>query len=463
MSHGTPLVAIVLIGWFPVVCSLFALLPARRAVIVGFLVAWMFLPITEFEIRFFPEYNKMSATCLGVFFATLIFDSNRLLQFRPKWVDLAVVALCIAPFMSSMANGLGPYDGLSESFGQIVMWGLPYFIGRIYFNSLQGLRELAVGIFIGGLVYVPLCLFEHRMSPQLHRMVYGYYQHSISQQYRWDGWRPMVFMEHGLMVAMWMVTASLIGIWLWYSGRMKSLFSIPMFILVPVLVGATILTKSSGAMLLFLGALVVLFSARLIRSYAPLYAMAVIPVVYILLRAPGIWQGYEIVEWTRDWFGPARAISMETRIINENQLSAKAMQQPLFGWGGWGRNRVHDEQGRDISITDGQWVITLGVQGIFGLSALLGTILLPSLLLRMKIPRPLLFHPAVAPAFVMAVILGVWMIDNLPNAMRNPIYLLMAGGLAGLDPVRIRRVARIPAAMARYAGSRTAPAFSRTR
>lgn len=460
MSHGTPLVAIVLIGWFPIVCILFALLPPRRAVILGFLVAWMFLPITEYQIRFFPEYNKMTATCLGVFFATIIFDSNRLVQFRPKWVDLAVFTLCFTPFLSSMANGLGAYDGMSESFKQLVVWGLPYFIGRIYLNSLQGLRELAMGIFIGGLVYVPLCLFENRMSPQLHRWVYGYYQHSISQQFRWQGWRPMVFMEHGLMVSMWMVTATLIGIWLWYSGRVKAVFSIPMFVLMPLLIFTTILTKSSGAMVLFMTGVGVLFASRILRSYLPIYALAIMPVIYIALRAPGLWQGYEVVDWTNTIFGPARAQSMETRIINENQLAEKAMQQPWFGWGGWSRNRIFNELGQDISITDGQWVITLGVNGIVGLTAFVATILLPPLLLRQKIPRPLLFHPAVAPAFVMAVILVLWMIDNLPNAMRNPIYLLMAGGLAGLDPVRLRRVARIPAAMVSRLQSRTAPAYS---
>ena len=40
---------------------------------------------------------------------------------------------------------------------------------------------------------------------------------------------------------------------------------------------------------------------------------------------------------------------------------------------------------------------------------------------------------------------------------------LMAGGLAGLDPVRVRRLARIPTAMALRYQSRTSPAFSRTR
>ena len=57
---------------------------------------------------------------------------------------------------------------------------------------------------LGGLIYVPLCLFEVRMSPQLHNMVYGFAQHSFGQTVRGGGWRPMVFMQHGLAVGLFM-------------------------------------------------------------------------------------------------------------------------------------------------------------------------------------------------------------------------------------------------------------------
>ena len=43
------------------------------------------------------------------------------------------------------------------------------------------------------------------------------------------------------------------------------------------------------------------------------------------------------------------------------------MEKPLFGWGGWGRNRVFSkEDGKDLSITDGQWAIEIGETGILG-------------------------------------------------------------------------------------------------
>ena len=55
---------------------------------------------------------------------------------------------CVCPFISSMGNNLGMYDGFSAVAYQVTSWGLPYFIGRIYFNDLVGLRELAIAIVI---------------------------------------------------------------------------------------------------------------------------------------------------------------------------------------------------------------------------------------------------------------------------------------------------------------------------
>jgi hypothetical protein len=43
----------------------------------------------------------------------------------------------------------------------------------------------------------------------------------------------------------------------------------------------------------------------------------------------------------------------------------------------------------------------------------------------------------VAPAAVAAVAVTLHMIDNLMNAMLNPAFVLMAGGLAGLAPVAV--------------------------
>ena len=142
---------------------------------------------------------------------------------------------------------------------------LPYLIGRIYFSDAAGLRELAVGIFIGGLVYIPFCLYEIRLSPQLHRIVYGYHAHSFAQTYRFGGWRPTVFMDHGLMVGLWMAMSCLAGIWLYVSGTLRSIrgISLPWF-LVPLVV--TLVVAAGLLPLTCCGALIFLPAIQRLRS-----------------------------------------------------------------------------------------------------------------------------------------------------------------------------------------------------
>ena len=50
-------------------------------------------------------------------------------------------------------------------------------------------------------------LFEIRMSPQLHRWLYGYYPFGFITQMRYGGFRPSVFMENGLVCAFFAMTA----------------------------------------------------------------------------------------------------------------------------------------------------------------------------------------------------------------------------------------------------------------
>lgn len=97
---------------------------------------------------------------------------------------------------------------MSETLQQIVTWGLPYFVAKVYFADPEGLKTLALAIFLGGIVYIPFCFIEMAISPQLHRMTYGFSQANILQSMRSGGFRPVVYMQHGLMVAMWMVSAT---------------------------------------------------------------------------------------------------------------------------------------------------------------------------------------------------------------------------------------------------------------
>jgi len=437
------LVELALYAWIPVVLLLFCVLQPRHAVITAYVAGWLFLPVFAIDIVGLPPLGKVSASAYAVLLGAMLFDMDRLLSFRPRWFDIPMGVWLCTPLFSSLSNGLGWYDGLSGMLAEFVLWGIPYFLGRVYFNDWQGIRELAIGVFVGGLIYVPLALVEMRMSPQFHRWVYGFHQHQFAQTIRGGGYRPMVFMQHGLACAMWLTTASVVGVWLWSSGAVKRLFGMPMFLLVPPLVLTAAVSRSAGAFLLLLAGLSVFFWAKYLRSALPLVLLIAFIPTYVALRASGAWSGQQLVDSAKSIFSEKRAASLQTRLDAENLLTDKALKRPVFGWGGWGRNRVIDEEGRDLAITDGMWVIVLGQRGWTGLIAITLAILMPAMLYWGRCPPVWWDHPVAAAGAAFAVLLPLHMIDNLWNAMLNPIYVLVIGALMGLG-AQIRKVRTQP-------------------
>ena len=109
----------------------------------------------------------------------------------------------------------------------------------------------------------------------------------------------------------------------------------------------------------------------------------------------------------------------------------RAMQQPVFGWGGHGRWRVRDEvTGADITVSDSWWGILVGSTGLFGLVSTYGTFVAPMfLLLRRKIQGPI-FEGSKGAAWGVAMAVLLFVLDTLANAMPNTSFMLAAGGIA---------------------------------
>lgn len=431
----TFLIPIFMYGWLPFVLYLFIRYPAQRALVVSFIIAWLFLPLVSYKLPGIPAYNKMSATCYGILLATIIYDVGRFNWFKFGWLDVPMLIWCVCPFVSSITNDLGAYDGFSSTFSQVITWGAPYFLGRIYLNSLTGMRLLAIGIFLGGLVYIPFCLFEIRMSTSVHALFYGVYAptYDFFMSLRYGGYRPSVFMETGLMLGVWMMAATLMGIWLWHIGILKPIWGIPVGLLVGVLLITFILVKATGAYILLGLALVILFLAKLFRTAFPLFFIMGGICYYIFLGATGTFPGVEIVNAMKQVFSADRVQSVEFRFQNEVILGEKARKMMIFGWGGYGRNRVNDQYGKDITITDSLWMIAFGTNGLVGLVSLFSALLLPVFgFCTLSYPARTWANPKVAPAAALAVALTMYALDCILNAMTNPIFALISGGLAGI-------------------------------
>jgi hypothetical protein len=439
---GSPnlVVPLVMFGWIPVVLYLFHRFSPRQAVIISFLVAWLFLPEAALPLSGLPNYTKVTATCYGILLATFIFDMNRFQSFRWGWLDIPMLVWCVCPFIASMMNDLGPYDGVTAVISQTVEWGVPYFLGRLYLSDLSGLRQLAMGIFAGGLIYTPLCLFESRASPQLHRLLYGAHAKAdFSQTYRFGGFRPTVFMQHGLAVGAFMMAATLIGLWLWHTQTIKQFWNVPIEWLVGALLITFILVRSTGAYNLLVVGVVILLIGKHLRTAIPAFILIIAILAYLYATVGSETHfSSQIISTLSNISDKDRLASLEFRFKNEDILVERARQNLMFGWGGWGRSNLHDAAGNQTTVQDSLWIIAFGQYGLTGLFSLFISMLLPVFsLFWSRCPARLWNRSEVGLTAVLGIIVALYMIDCLLNAMTNPIYILACGGIAGtmLKPI----------------------------
>jgi hypothetical protein len=367
----------------------------------------------------------------------LLFDSGRLFAFRPKWIDLPIATWCIAKMGSSITNGFEIYDGLSAIEYTIIVWGLPWLFGRLYFSDIAGMRELAVGIALGGLIYVPLCLFEAKMSPQLQSWVYGMVRTDWAETKRFGGWRPTVFMQHGLMVGMWMSMTGLTAWWLWLTGAVKKLWRVPVLSATIAIVATAVICRSFGAIALMAVGMVVLWAARKFRRTSLLWILYAFVPLYMLLRLSGAWSGSNLVEFSNTIGGADRAGSLQSRLTSEDQFIRAGWQRPLFGFHGWYNTLQLQDKDSKVGIPDALWMIEFTGTGLVGMASLTLYLLLPVGRAWLQISRNHWNNPALMPVVGLGMIVLLSMIDNLFNAMLNPIFMLAAGALSGWVPVSL--------------------------
>ena len=325
------LASAVLFGWIPAALGFFYWLPPRRAVLATMLVGWLFLPFAGLDLP--GLHSKQQILSVSLIAGTVLFVPRPFRMAPFQLADWAMALFCIWPLVSTLYNGLGAYDAGSALLGTVLDWGVPWIIGRRFFSDDEGTKALAIGVFAGGVAYLPLCLWEIRLSPQIHATLYGFAQHEFLQTYKWGTYRPMLFMQHGLAVALWMASASLVGLGLVRAGILRRFRGVSLKWAVGALYATTILCKSVGAIALLATGSVVLMAGRRVKGPALLAALALVPPLYVGSRVAFSWSGGELVELAEEFSGSAQAGSLQFRIENDRVLLNQALRQPVTGWG----------------------------------------------------------------------------------------------------------------------------------
>lgn len=451
--------------WPVVVFILFAKRPVNEALAWSIIAGYMLLPeIVAFDLPVLPAWDKPLVPSL---FAAIM--SYSLLQMhkaqaagpasarapaarpgmetkfsiddftvrRGRVLFWALLLLLFgSPFITAITNrepvsegirfisGMRLYDSFSMNLALLVSL-LPFFLARRFLASPESHVTLLKVLAIACLAYSLLALWEVRMSPRLNSQIYGFFGHNWSMHVRYGGYRPILFLNHGIWVAILFTLGVLASAVLWRHQLRHG--SAGKWLLASLwLLGVLILCKSVGAIAIafLLLPVILFFESRLQLLSAAVIAATVM--TYPTLRGADLIPT-DRIEAAFATIDPDRASTLRYRFNAEDLLLERANQKPLAGWGSWGRNRVSHESGRDAAATDGYWVIVIGVYGWLGYIAQFGLLAAAPVLLAFNKNRLNL-----SPATVgLTVVLAAALIDLIPNATISPVVWLLAGALMG--------------------------------
>ena len=437
-----PIAFLMLAIWPLVAVAFFGRFRADKALIWTLMLGYLFLPEppAAFDLPLMPPLNKHNIPALAAFAIALWrygYDGPLLPQNIVG--KILILTLVFSPVMTVLTNeepiffgqvglpGLAVKDAIALIMQQFLLI-LPFLLARQFLASGGAQRELMMALMIGGLAYSLLMLIEMRLSPQLNLWVYGYHQHLFGQSIRFGGYRPVVFLYHGLWVAFFCMTAVVAAYALWRAdtGGSRWKYLVAALYLTAIIVMA----KSLGALIFVVMLVPLVVFLGPVNQIKIAILIGLLATAYPILKGAGAVPQDRLLEAAAS-IDPDRAASLQFRFDNEQVLLDRAYIKPVFGWGSWGRNHILDPvSGNILTVTDGRWIIVIGVYGWVGFLAEFGLLVLPLCLLWREAiaARQIPVSPFIAP---LSLILAINILDMIPNATLTPLTWMVAGALTG--------------------------------
>ena len=436
----------VVLAWPLIAISFFRSMSLPVAVSWCFIGGYLFLPERgSIDLPGLPEIGKDSMPSLVAVAAILILQplvskkgGNTVLGgWLPgnRLIAVLLIGLLVSSMLTVVFNqdpivaenvflpALSLYDSLSTLLNASIAV-LPFLVARRHLAAPEQHRDLLRVLCTAGLIYTLPIIFEIIMSPKLSLMIYGFFPHSFLQHVRAGGYRPVVFLHHGLWLAIFMAGTVLAAFALYRAqkdARKGTYFLAALWLLFILF-----MCRSLGAFAITLIILpVILFcNSRIQVVFAAVIAGVIL--LYPSLRGAGIIPVDQVNRLAAS-ISEERSASFRYRLTNEEILLEKANRRPFFGWGGWGRSLIYNEEGRMTSTADGMWVIVIGRDGWVGYICRFGLFCAPIIILALR-RRKYTLHPETAG---LGLIMVAYMIDLIPNASLTPMTWLIAGALAG--------------------------------
>ena len=428
-----PILAIVLFPWFRL----------QIAFIWAALLPYLFLPeAVTINLPALPDLDKTSVISISLVAVVLLASrigatpegsevtetADRSFQFL---IWGCVVSIFFGIVLTVLTNreplvfgpvrlpGMRIWDMISICTTLLLLL-MPFFLARRLLASPEHHRTLLVAVVLSAIGYSLLVLIEIRLSPQLHKWVYGYHQHSFVQHVR-GGYRPKVFLQHGLWVGFFYFSALVAAVGLWKAeGHLKWLCSVLWLSII------LILSRNFGAVLIAVlccGGLII-FNSRIQILMMTVISLSIL--IFPALRQANLVPIGTFLSAVES-VSVDRAASLRYRLRNEDLLLERALQKPVAGWGSWNREQIYTERGRDIAVSEGRWIQTIGRRGWVGYIGFFGLLTLPIVYLRRASRRKQVPILTMALAFIC---LGN-LIYMVPNSTLTPVGLIVFGALAG--------------------------------
>jgi hypothetical protein len=358
------------------------------------------------------------------------FDTKTLRAFRLQWVDAPMLAWCMWPLLQSVfAATPSQPAGFVSALYLLGCWGLPWLLGRLYFSKPQGQWQMLRALTYSALACLPFSLYEGVFGPDAYQLFFEAHPFRADGAERYLGFRPIGFFEHGNQFGLWVVLCALVAVWRFRvlpPARYRQMAGAGAAICVAMAVAA----QSIGALLLLAAGGALLSTGRLIRTrlvvFGTLGALSLSALVYAsgVIPIQQIGKGTAFGQSVVNAFRSVGRGSFTWRISQDQKLLAEVKAHPVVGSAQWDWWRAKNTRPWGLAM------LLLGQFGLVGVTLCFGAVLWPALREAWEAPRASGWQMSAMP-LLLAIIVGLTMLDALMNSFIFFPAVLIAGSLAG--------------------------------
>lgn len=467
MHNPGPFAFLVFFLWIPISAMMFAQHKPRKAAFIVVIGGTMALPeLVAIDPPLLPAINKHMLACICGFVGLFLTARSRFQRMRLlRGIQLFFVIMVVGNVGTAMTNPesfvfggkeawengprypvvivppLKSTEFISMSIEDFFKFIVPFGVGQMLVQSREDAIVFLRAYVIAALIHVPLSMYESAMSPQLHRMVYGYHSIDFAHNMRGGGFKPVVLTQSGLGLAMFQFVGLAAALSL-KRLRVPILPSISPGLATAMIFFALSISRNVGVLFYAAIAIPMLMFTGFRSQIRLAWVLALVFVTFPITRAKDWFPADDIIAYAQSK-SPERAASLGMRFDNEKLLIEHTQHKPLWGWGGWGRNRRYDpDSGKDISVTDGEWAIHYSVRGAIGVTAWFWLIVMPvfwsgriasrlAKLATRDVPDAVGGQQDKILLGAMTLTVAINAVDLLPNSSFTMVPVVFSGALAG--------------------------------